>query len=571
MHHLNKLKLFRRLSNTVPKSSFITLFCVLLATGLTEGIGLLLLLPLLALLDGNNPSNHDLVTQLKDVLSGFNVELNLVTLLILFVCLLSVRSFLVYLKSLQSQALQHQLIDSNRRICFEALLYAEWKWLSAKRTSDFASVLLTDINRLGVAFHFAINFGTSLITSVIYLGAAVVLSWQLTLLAFASGSLLLMLLAGQRKRALLLGSELGVANKNVHASVQESLGAIKLTKILGAERNQLTDLKTTIDHLRKKQLGFTASTAASNAMFQVLGAMLLAVFLFIGVVTWQIPVAEMLVMVLIFGRVLPMFLTTHQNIQHILHAIPAMEMIVSTLNQCDKVREPAHREDNTTIKIFDAIKLHDVTVQFDSREKPALKAVNVEFPKLTTTAIMGHSGAGKSTIADVLMGLLEPSEGQLTVDGQAITSKNRICWRRSVAYVPQDTFLFHDSIRNNLLLGSPTARDSDLLAALKQAAAEFVFELPEGINTVVGDGGTLLSGGERQRVALARALLAKPSLLILDEPTSALDQENELKIREAIENLQGNLIVIIIGHRLLPLRHADHIVYLEQGQIIRQQ
>jgi ATP-binding cassette subfamily C protein len=180
---------------------------------------------------------------------------------------------------------------------------------------------------------------------------------------------------------------------------------------------------------------------------------------------------------------------------------------------------------------------------------------------------MGASGAGKSTLADVLMGLLQPDDGCLCVDDVRLDGATRMAWRRSVAYVPQEVFLFHDSIRNNLLWGYEAASEAELITALKRAAADFVFDLPAGLNTLVGDGGVRLSGGERQRIALARALLKRPSLLILDEATSALDLESEARVRRSIENLHGDLTVVIIGHRLPTLEHADQVVVLDQGRI----
>jgi ATP-binding cassette subfamily C protein len=183
---------------------------------------------------------------------------------------------------------------------------------------------------------------------------------------------------------------------------------------------------------------------------------------------------------------------------------------------------------------------------------------------------MGASGAGKSTLADVLMGLLVPDAGEMSVNGDPIRGSRRLTWRRSVAYVPQETFLFHDTIRHNLLWGNPKACDDALHQALKKAAADFVFRLPQGLDTVVGDGGIRLSGGERQRIALARALLKQPSLLILDEATSALDLENEARVRQAIETLHGDMTVVIIGHRLPTLEHADQVVVLDQGRVAAQ-
>jgi ATP-binding cassette, subfamily C, bacterial len=167
------------------------------------------------------------------------------------------------------------------------------------------------------------------------------------------------------------------------------------------------------------------------------------------------------------------------------------------------------------------------------------------------------------------MGLVAPSQGTIFIDGKPLAGELFTNWRSSIGYVPQETFLFNDTIRGNLLLVKPGSEERELWEALRYAAADtFVQALPDGLDTTVGDRGVRLSGGERQRIALARALLRKPTVLILDEATSSLDRENEQRILDAIEGLHGELTMIIIAHRLSTIRRADSIVVLEQGRIV---
>jgi ATP-binding cassette subfamily C protein len=186
-----------------------------------------------------------------------------------------------------------------------------------------------------------------------------------------------------------------------------------------------------------------------------------------------------------------------------------------------------------------------------------------------TTAIVGTSGAGKSTVADLAMGLLSPDAGHVLVDGVPLTAGRLSAWRHSIGYVPQDGFLLHDSIRRNMLWACPTATDAEIWQNLETAAAaDFVAKLAGGLDTVVGDRGVRLSGGERQRIALARALLNRPSLLILDEATSALDSANEQQILDAVARLRGQLTILLITHRLSTVRQADAIHILSGGRIV---
>src|SRR5690606_1060957 len=176
---------------------------------------------------------------------------------------------------------------------------------------------------------------------------------------------------------------------------------------------------------------------------------------------------------------------------------------------------------------------------------------------------------GKSTLADILIGLLAPSSGSLLIDGHELTDADRRLWRGRISYVSQDIFLFHDSVRRNLLVGRPDASDEQLWGALEAAsAAGFVRDLPDGIDTVVGDRGTKVSGGERQRLALARALLREPDMLVLDEATSNLDAVNEARVQEAIRRLHGRVTMVVIAHRLATVRDADAVHVMTDGRLV---
>jgi len=167
------------------------------------------------------------------------------------------------------------------------------------------------------------------------------------------------------------------------------------------------------------------------------------------------------------------------------------------------------------------------------------------------------------------MGLIVPDQGRILVDGMELSPERMKAWREQIGYVPQDTFLFHDTLRTNLLWAKPDAKEEEIIQSLKFAAAEeSISGLPRGLDTILGDRGVLVSGGERQRLALARALLRKPSLLILDEATSSLDSENEKRIQNAIEKLHGKMTILIISHRLSTMRGADIIHVIEEGRLV---
>ena len=463
--------------------------------------------------------------------------------------------------------LEYTTVDRLRSRCFSALLKTEWRWMTAGKRSDHANLLLTDVSRVGHGLHYGLRLIATLFTTLVYLAVSFMLSWELTLLALASGGFVFLLLSGQRRKAHELGENLSIANQDMQGIVSESLSGIKLAKILGNENRHLDFFRNVTDRLRHQQLSFINNVSLSYALISLGGATLLAVYLYVGLQITKTPVAELLTLVLVFSRLIPMFTSVQQQYHYWLHDLPAVTDTENLLEECKLSAEPDAPNDPGLWPITQEICLEDVTVCYAERERPALEGISLCFATRTTTAIMGASGSGKSTLADVLTGLLAPDLGSMKVDGKIVSGQDRIRWRHSVAYVPQEVFLFHETIRNNLLWAQPAASEAILRKALEMSAAEFVFKLPDGMDSVVGDAGIRLSGGERQRIALARALLRKPSLLILDEATSALDIENEARIRQAIENLHGELTVVIIGHRLPTLEHADQVVILDQGRV----
>jgi ATP-binding cassette subfamily C protein len=198
---------------------------------------------------------------------------------------------------------------------------------------------------------------------------------------------------------------------------------------------------------------------------------------------------------------------------------------------------------------------------------PVLRSLSLEVPAGALTTLVGPSGAGKTTIIDLAIGLLRPQAGSVTVDGIPLTELDLRHWRQQIGYVPQDTVLLHASIRDNISLGDPHIDDARIEAALRAASAwEFVTGLPGGLATVVGERGGKLSGGQRQRIAVARALVLQPRLLILDEATSALDVDSERALRDTMESLKGQLTLLAISHNPAMIEAADRVYELREGR-----
>lgn len=197
-----------------------------------------------------------------------------------------------------------------------------------------------------------------------------------------------------------------------------------------------------------------------------------------------------------------------------------------------------------------------------------LRGVSFRIAKGTVTALVGRSGAGKTTIADLLLGLLTPTAGEILIDGVPLTPDNLPAWRHALGYVPQEPLILNASVRENLQRFHPGVTEEEMIDALKKAQAWPIIEnLPQGLDTLLGDEGVRLSGGERQRIVLARVLQGKPRLIVMDEATSAMDYESETAVREAIRGLSNEVTILVIAHRLATVRSANDGLVLENGRI----
>ncbi|MDA8448681.1 ABC transporter ATP-binding protein/permease [Acidovorax sp. NCPPB 3859] len=558
-----------RLLAWAPARRRLVLFLLMLMAGATEGIGVLLLVPLLGVLQGEAVEASGAVARgVVHAAASLGLPSGApLPLLALFCGLVLLRNAVQYARECAAARLQQQVADRLREASFSALLGAQWRWVVAQRTAEQANLLLSDVARIGIGLGHGMGMLASLATAAVYLLAAFTLHWKLALACALGGALLLALLAGHRRGVMALGRQLTVASQRLHASLHDSLAGLRLAKILGAEVRYRAWIAGDAGRLRDQQLRFATGLSLSKALLHSAGALLLAAYVYLGLRVWAVPVAELLTLVLVFARLLPLLAMGHQQQQMWLHAAPAFAGVEHQLAEARAWAEPEMGAQEAAPTARTAIALCGVGVRYEGRAVRALDDVSLAFPVRTTTAVVGASGAGKSTLADVLCGLLGPDEGALEIDGVPLDARARRAWRRAVAYVSQDTFLFNDSVRGNLLLAAPDADDEALRRALEQACAQFVHALPQGWDTVVGERGVQLSGGERQRIALARALLQRPALLILDEATSALDHDNEARVREAIERLHGDLTVVVIGHRLALLERADRVVLLERGRI----
>jgi ATP-binding cassette subfamily C protein len=352
----------------------------------------------------------------------------------------------------------------------------------------------------------------------------------------------------------------------VYASATEHLQNLKAMKFYDAQSSDLAMFSSLQSSALQQSLESTRSQAAAAFWLEAGSLLLLGGIIFASLQILNVAPASILLLLAVFTRLIPRLAAGQSQLQAFLSELPAFENLMTIYRECVANAEvPGATGPGPSLA--HEIRLERVGFRYEAQRPMVLEDLSLTIAAGKVTAIVGSSGAGKSTVADLVNGLLSPLTGRVLVDGAELTPQSARAWRRHVGYVAQDTVLFHDTVRANLGWAKPDASEQEMRESLSLAAAEFVFELPQGLDTTVGDRGMLLSHGQRQRIALARALLRKPGLLILDEATSSLDLDNEKRILDAIERLQGRTTVLLIAHRVSAIQRAEMIYVIDNGSV----
>jgi ATP-binding cassette, subfamily C, bacterial len=540
------------------------------ALALTEGVGLLLLLPLLQLVgfnteQGTTGSITHYVTSLF-TLTGFPVTL--VSVLAVYVAIMSLYALFTRWQSNTSYTITYELESLLRQRLYNAIINTTWLFFSRQRASTFTHALTAEIERVGSGTQQVLQLAVSVMVVVVYLFVAWQLSAVVTGAVVVCGIILLLALRSKVSLARAKGTALSIDTRELYGTVTEHLDGMKTVKSYGAQEQNAALFSKFNERIKGANVGYIRNWSGTRSLFDIGSVLILGASLVVLIEILHIPGAIALLLLFLFYRIIPQFSSIQQTYQYFINMLPSFANVMAIQTRCEAAAE-REIDDPQEVNLQQHIEFRAVSFAYTDDGQAAVNNINLTINAAETIAVVGSSGAGKSTLADLIMGLILPREGQVLIDDVPLNAERLYAWRRHIGYVAQDTFLFNDTVRANLLWARPAASDAELTAALRTAAAEeFVLKLPEGIETVLGDRGVRLSGGERQRLALARALLRQPTVLLLDEATSSLDSENEKRIQDAIEALHGDMTIVIITHRLSTIRKADIIYVLEDGRVV---
>jgi len=552
--------------------------------GLVESLGITLFIPLLSLAQAT-PVATDVFSQLAQapapppdafsrlVAGAFDLvglRLTIFTVLGLMAATFTLKGALVMLQEYVIARITARLYVRFRSPMVEAVSDVSYARFASQDVGTLNNMITVEVPRAISAFYSFCAVITAAVYLVIYLSAAMALNWRITLAVIVFGLGLLFLMRYFSAYSRRLSYAITAANAWLQQGLLQMLFGFKYLKATGTFGQLRSKIKETINHLADYQFKANMARAGLVSLTEPLTALLV-----IGLICYQVGVrqgslAGILVLVLFYFRIMTrvsLFQVGWQKFNVNLAGIAKYDQIYRDFT--------AHREDlkpGDPVRFEKGLTLENVSFAYGPTE--VLHGLDLTIGRHRTTAIVGESGAGKTTLVDLLTGLLTPTSGRLTVDDVDLGRIDLGAWRRMIGYTTQDTFLFNDTVANNISLWTCPAEDPACRRRIEAAARlalchEFIAERPEGYDTLIGDRGDRLSGGQRQRLAIARELFKEPELLILDEATSSLDAASEAYIQASVDSLiAGGQTMVIISHRLSTVRRADVIHVLRAGRLV---
>jgi ATP-binding cassette subfamily C protein len=399
---------------------------------------------------------------------------------------------------------------------------------------------------------------------------ALVVSPGLTLAALACAVLIVLPMSIFDLRAYRIGTRSWAAMQAIYEQLSRHFIGLKAARVLSAEDRYRAEFDKLARQHGRQGIALSRNSAASSFIHSMAAATMLCVLIYIAV-TAGASNAEPVLLAVIFSRLLPRVQGVQYDVQSLLSVLPQFDGLNRLVAETRAAAEAEPAPASPPLRLAKELSVHDLQFRYREDGPLILDHVSLTLAAKGSTGLIGMSGGGKTTLADILAGLIPPTGGRILIDGAELPPSRRPQWRQRVSYVTQEEFLFNDSVRANLLVARPSTTEDEMWTALTEAhAAAIVKALPKGLDTLIGERGTLISRGQRQRLCLARALLSKPDLLILDEATSALNPVDEEEILGALRDMAKDRAVLVIAHRISTVAWTDRIIVMGQGRILEE-
>ncbi|MCQ2187922.1 MAG: ABC transporter ATP-binding protein/permease [Bacteroidales bacterium] len=516
---------------------------------------------------------NNLYWYVTDAIGNFGANKVLMLLCLFLIIMTAIKTACYFGASAVMVPIRTGIVKDMRMELYNKIIALPLGYFSQERKGDIIARMSGDVQEVETSITSALDMLIkNPILIIFYMGMLLTISWQLTLfvLLFAPAMLWFMGLIGRKLKR--QSTEAQALWSDTMSQVEETLGGLRVIKAFRAEKKMERRFDGVTSAMRDKNAIVATRQASAHPVSEFLGTAMIAIVLWVGgmFILSEHTVIDaptfIFYMVILYSVIQPI-----KDLSRAAYGIPkglaSMERIDAILQSENNVAEP---ENAVSIKEFnDRICFHDVVFSYRDGSKQILKGVNLEIPKGKTVAIVGASGAGKTTLVDLIPRYYDPEGGKVTIDGINLKDLKVNDLRALMGNVNQDPILFNDTIFNNIAFGVENATQEQVEAAARIANAhEFIMEKDGGYQSNVGDRGVKLSGGQRQRISIARAILKNPPILILDEATASLDTESERTVQDALDKLMSNRTTIAIAHRLSTIKNADEIIVMDEGRIV---
>ena len=550
---------------TRNRRGFVRILILSIAVSLTGGISIVMLVPMLGLLEVSKGSASALKFLLHS-LQGLPPAAQITIMIGVYFLLIVLKAYLGWLLKIQQSEFLEDYSLTLRQELYHAVSAARWEQLAAEKQTDTIDLFTSQCSQVSHGVSMIIELLSSVVTASVSLGIALWLSLPVTVFVLILGCGFAWVFRRLMKESKYYGDEMIRINRALYYELYSQLRSIKEVRSYGVQKEHADFFDEISRSAKDAKLKFMRRQALPSMLYSIAAAGMIAVIFLLCVLLFHMDTARLMVLVYVFTRLWPVFSGSINKITTIQTTVPAYEKLTEALRTLSS--EKTGQAQAVPIQFEKEIEFRNVCFAYQGSEEAVLHNVNFTLKKGSITALMGRSGAGKTTIADLLMGFLEPTSGEILIDGIRLSAENLSGWRHDLGYIPQEPLILNATVRENLKRFHPAATQTEMEMALRKASIwDVVEKLPHGMDTVLGDGGIRLSGGERQRVVLARVLLGNPKLIVMDEATSAMDYESEMAVRNAIRNLKEPVTVLIIAHRLATVRTANYGLVLENGKI----
>jgi len=549
-----------------PKKTLVSISLLLLA-GLVEIIGIAAFLPFLQIvLEGESSTDKMPDGVLKDLFSFINIDLTFNSMALIIIGAIVGKALLLWLAMKKVSECVSFVSHDLRSKLMQSLLNAQWRYFVGNALGANLNALVMETYRASLAFISLASFISSFIQFLVYLIAALIISWQVAVFGAIVGVVIgasLWLLIRMARRA---GQDTTDVTQELLTRISDVIQGIKPMRAMALEKEFDHLLDRYSQDLKRSQQSKLKAVYGMQILHEPLMVIAAIIGLFAIMTVGNLPVGELALMGVLFIRMLMGLNKAQGQYQSFVVEQSALWSLQKKLDDIDGRRENWSGTAQPPAPI-DTIKLENLHFAYDY-SRDVLNDISIEFKKNKLSVLVGKSGSGKSTILDLLCGFYAPNKGAVNVNGVNLNDIDLTAWRKTVGFVPQEVFLFNDSIAENIKLGRKHVTDDMVINALKKAEAyEFVQALDEGIHAPAGENGRLLSGGQKQRIAIARAIVDNPQILLLDEATSALDSVTEEKFLRLLKKLSNEMIVILSSHNSSVIDSADVVYKIVDGQI----